>query len=203
MNTAILSPASRPLLNGIPPQLNMVMIYEDGKAGRRAKQFSDQFLHEVGGHCRCVRNLWSFDALSITRIRNAAAGTAQNANLVILSVSGEHALSPSVERWLDLWIWLIDEANPALVLLFENSNGRHAGAIRDSLRALAKQKPIAFFPQPTSEPSADLVRVERETLAGSSRSYFHHAVADGAPTKAVQPGEKSAGRIAGRSWRLS
>lgn len=197
MNTATFPPESRPLLAGIPPKLNVVMIYEDAEAGRRAKRFSDKLLHMIEPRCELVRNLWNFDVLAITNVRNAAAGIARVADLVIVSASGERELSPPVEGWLDLWVWLIDGTHPALVALFQNTNGCHAGGICESLRARARQKSIAFFSEPTSEPSAGLVRAGRDNVAGSSGWGSNDPRADGAGTMAAQPGPAYPGRVAG------
>jgi hypothetical protein len=198
MNTATLPPQSRALLNGTPPEFNIVMIYEDGDAGRRAKRFSDKLLHEIGCRCQCVRNLWSFDVLAITNVRNAAAGIARAADLVIVSTSGERELSPHIEKWLDLWAWLIDGTNPALVALFENANGEHAGKIRWSLRGLAAGKRLPFFAHTTFEPSADLVRTEREYFACSHHRHAetNDVVAKWTPLGMNQPG--AAAGLAGR-----
>lgn len=195
MNTATMPPESRALLNGIPPELNIVMLYEDADAGRCAKRFSDKLLFEIGLQCECARNLWSFDVLAITNVRNAAAGIARSADLVIVSASGERELSPQVEKWLDMWVWLIDGGNPALVALFQNADGGYARKIRTDLRALAEKKRLPFFPQPTFEPSGDLVRTERENLAVPIRWHSNHAAADGEDAMVVPAGVENLGRV--------
>ena len=171
MNTATFPPESRAFLAGAPPEFNIVIIYEDADAGRRAKRFSDRLLREIGDQFRCVRNLWSFDVLAITDVRNAAAGIARTADLVVVSASGERELAPQAEEWLDLWGWLIDGSTPALVALFENAEGEFTRQIRSVLSALARDKRLEFFPHPTSKPSAGFVNTELERLAGSSRWF--------------------------------
>ena len=57
MNTATLIPESPALLIDAPPKFNIVIIYEDADAGRRARRFSDTLLHETRDECHCVRNL--------------------------------------------------------------------------------------------------------------------------------------------------
>jgi len=149
MNNARLTPESRPPIAGGLRKFNIVIIYEDADAGRRAKHFSDSLLREIGHQFRCVQNLWSFDVLSITEVRNAAAGIARAADLVVLSASGEHELSPRVEKWLALWTWMIDGSTPALVGLFENAEGEFTQIITGRLSALARKERLEFFPHST------------------------------------------------------
>jgi len=171
MNTATFPPESPALLTAGLPEFNIVMIYEDAAAGRRAKRFSDRLLCEIGDQYRCVRNLWSFDALSLTDVRNAAAGIARIADLVVVSASGDRDLTPQVGGWLDLWAWMIDGSTPALVALFENREGEITQRIRGKLSALARDKQLEFFPHMTSKPSAGFINAELERLAGSSRWF--------------------------------
>jgi len=171
MNTATFPPESPALLTAGLPEFNIVMIYEDAAAGRRAKRFSDRLLCEIGDQHHCVRNLWSFDVLSLTGVRNAAAGIARAADLVVVSVSGDRAFTPKVEEWLELWAWMIDGSAPALVALFENKEGEFTPRIREKLKALARDKQLEFFPHATSKPSASFVNVELERLAGASRWF--------------------------------
>ncbi|MDR3406250.1 MAG: hypothetical protein P4L99_27450 [Chthoniobacter sp.] len=197
MNTATLIPESPALLIDAPPKFNIVIIYEDADAGRRARRFSDTLLREMRDECHCVRNLWSFDVLDMTNIRNAAASAAQAADLVILSASGQRELPPHLEGWLDLWVWLIDGNKPALVGLFENADGGCAQGMRRSLRARTVGKKLEFFPHTTFEPEASFVCAEREHLAGSSRWHFNPARTAGAGAMAAQPGREHPGCVAG------
>ena len=139
MNTAWLTPESRALLAGPSLKINIVIIYEDAESGRRAKRFSDKLLRELGEQFRCARNLWSFDVLAITDVRNAAAGVGQPPTWLSSPASGERELAPQVEQWLDLWAWLIDGTSPALVALFGNGDGGCAQKIRGVLCAGAGQ----------------------------------------------------------------
>jgi hypothetical protein len=153
-NARLTSEALAPIAGGLP-EFSIVIIYEGTEAGRRAKRLSDRLLREIGDQFRCVQNLWSFDVLSITEVRNAAAGIARAADVVVLSASGDRELAPHVEKWLELWAWMIDGTDPALVALFESADGECARKIRTGLRALARDKQLKFFPHPTFESSAD------------------------------------------------
>lgn len=140
----------------ITPPVRMVMVYEDGDAGRRAKRFADEVLHGAGGDYRGTANFWNFDALASPEVRAAAANAAASADFVILAASGERQLSPEVDEWLGAWSWMIGEKNPALVALFDESKSRCVRSIRSDLGVIAKRKHLEFVAfHCRSEPSPD------------------------------------------------
>lgn len=201
MNSATLVPEPPALLIDVPPKCNTVIIYEDADAGRRARRFSDNLLRETRDACHFGRNLWSFDVLAITNIRNVAASAAQGADLVILSASGQYRLSPHVEQWLDLWIWLIDGNKPTLLSLFENAHGGCAQGINRSLRTRTGDKQVEFFPHTTLEPDTCFVRTAREHFPGSSRWHFNPARTAGTCALAAQSAREHLGFVAGTPMR--
>lgn len=188
MNPLMQIPATRALLLDAPTGFRIAMIYENADAGRHAKRFSDQLLGKIGEECECVRNLWSFDVLGIKEVRNAAVSAATAADLVIVSVSGERDLFPTAEAWLEVWAWMIDGTNPALVGLFQKRDGRCVRRIQARLRAIAAEKGLEFFTQTTASdeggafpaPSASMPDrsfgpTDREPLAGATRRLSHPA----------------------------
>ena len=203
MSTSSFAPESRFFLTDGLPEFRIVMIYEDAAAGRRAQHFCDRLLHALGDGCEDVRNLWSFDVLSITHVRNWAVAAARTADLVIVSVSGKRELSCVAGEWLEMWAWLLDGTNPALLALIEDPVGPGVRSIRTGLRTLAKRKGLDFFAQSSFEPSPALVQNERTHLSDTARWSATHAGRDGAVTMAAQPaeGENRAGCVAGTADR--
>ena len=65
--------------------------------------------------------IWNFDVLGIREVRDLAAGAARKADIVIVSLSGRTELAHTIWGWLNMWLWLLEEENPALVALFESS----------------------------------------------------------------------------------
>ena len=65
--------------------------------------------------------IWNFDVLGIREVRDLAAGAARKADIVIVSLSGRTELAHTICGWLNMWLWLLEEENPALVALFESS----------------------------------------------------------------------------------
>ena len=107
----------------IKPLVKAVLIYENFAAGVRARWFCEKFVHLLD--VRLEETDWSFDALGIREIREAAAGAARKADVVMLSVSGRKKLPGTIKTWLDMWLWRLDSEDPAFVALFDASGTRY------------------------------------------------------------------------------
>ncbi len=129
---------------GEMPVLRAILIYEDLDAGLRAKRFCDKIEKKLGIKCRLQDRAWRFDVLAIPEVRNTAASEAAKADLVILSNSESTELPAKVREWLDMWIWLIDQANPALIALFGSPRSESV-PVRTQLRNVTRSKGIDFF----------------------------------------------------------
>jgi hypothetical protein len=158
-----------------PPKLELVILAEDTESECRAKQFSETLFVQVTDQCEGGANLWSFDALKISDVRYSAAEAARSADLVVVSVSGQHGLPPQMERWVELWKWLLDGANARLVALVEDSTANSADSICAVLRRLAEEKEFELFVEPTLKPSPELVDAERERQAVVNRWHKPYA----------------------------
>ena len=53
-------------------------------------------------------------------MRNAAASVARKADVVAVSVSAPQELPGAIRAWFDMWLWLLEDENPALVALFNS-----------------------------------------------------------------------------------
>jgi hypothetical protein len=131
------------------PVFNTVLIYEGLAAGRRAKHFYEKLTAEFGGDFRFTEDAWSFKVLGLAPIANAAASAAAAADLVIFSVSGTSQLPLKVEEWIESWVRLINQGNPALVALFDSPIANSAVTIRAYLRKVTESKRLDFFPHST------------------------------------------------------
>lgn len=143
-------------LTDTPSEFHIVILYEDGDSGRRGKRISDKLLLESGGEGGCSRQLWSFDVLAISDVAEAAATAAGQADLLIVSVSGERELPEHVQGWLARWISRIDK-KPSLMATFEKTNDREAHRAHLFLQTLAGEKGLVYFPQRDFPPSAESV----------------------------------------------
>jgi hypothetical protein len=130
-----------------------VVVYEDLAASERGESFYRQLAATLEDSCKLTHHLWSFPVLAIPEMRNMAASAAATADVVILALSGKKRLPAKVKEWIEMWLWLIDGAHPALVTLFEGENGEYK-SIRDYLRAATASKRLEFFPQSASRTDA-------------------------------------------------
>ncbi len=161
----------------------MTIIYESLEMGKLAKCLSDQVIAELALDGASNLDLWSFGVLGIPAIRNAAAGAAADADLVILSLSGTVPLPARALAWIDMWTWLIDGHRPVVVALF-GAQHREGAGIRALLRGKACGKKLAFFPiVPSAGTSCAGERVgkaeDRDTHLVSSLAERSLAMKDG------------------------
>jgi len=178
----------------IKPVLKAVLVYEDFAAGVRARWFCGKLVRmlDVG----LEETDWSFDALGIREIREAAAGAARKADIVMLSVSDRKQLPGTIETWLDMWLWLLSGEDPAFVALFDASASRYISSIRAYLSSVAREASIDFFPHEIA--ATDLPQFLRpESRSDTSqlpkrRDFFgwrkvHSAPKKGAPFLDTRP----------------
>jgi hypothetical protein len=130
------------------PKFKVVIIYEDGPAGKRAKYFYDKMIRELVDECDFSLELWSLRVLAIPEIGNSAAQAAAQADFVILSMHGKAELAPATRNWIGRWSRLIGDDVPALVVLLdqtETSGGKMTSTLR-YLRNITDRKGISLYP---------------------------------------------------------
>ena len=128
-------------------KFNVVVIYEDGPAGRRAKHFYDKLVHELEDECAFSLQLWSFQVLAIPELRESAVESAAQADFVILSLHGKAGLPVNIRKWIETWSKLIIGQDLALITLVDQSttrDGTNASALA-YLKRLAKRTKVDFF----------------------------------------------------------
>ena len=134
------------------PTFYVVIIYEDSRAGRRAKHFYDRVIQELEDECDFSLELWSFEVLELPGIGNAAARAAAHADFVILSMHGKSQLSVQTKDWIVRWSGLIGDCKPALVALLDSrTTGRvTVASTLDYLRKVADRKNMSFYAHTSS-----------------------------------------------------
>ena len=126
----------------------MVIIYEDGRAGKRAKYFYDKMIRELRDECDFSLELWNFQVLAIPEIGDSAAEAAAQADFVILSMHGKAGFATGTRNWIERWSRLIGDYAPALVVLLdqtETRGGKMTPTLR-SLRDITGRKGISLYP---------------------------------------------------------
>jgi hypothetical protein len=128
-------------------KFNVVVIYEDGPAGRRAKHFYDKLVHELEDECAFSLQLWSFQVLAIPELRESAIESAAQADFVILSLHGKAGIPVDIKEWIETWSKLIIGKGSALIALVDKSTtmgGTNASAL-NYLKGIAKRTEVDFF----------------------------------------------------------
>ena len=128
-------------------KFKVVVIYEDGPTGRRAKHFYDKLVHELEDECAFSLQLWSFKVLAIPEFRRSAVESAAQADFVILSLHGKAGLPVDIREWIETWSKLIIGKGPALIALVDKSmtrGGTNASALA-YLKGVAKRTKVDFF----------------------------------------------------------
>jgi len=128
-------------------KFKVVVIYEDGPTGRRAKHFYDKLIHELEDECAFSLQLWNFQVLAIPELRESAVESAAQADFVILSLHGKAGLPVDIREWIETWSKLIIGKDLALITLVDKSttrDGTNASAL-PYLKRLAKRTKVDFF----------------------------------------------------------
>jgi hypothetical protein len=129
------------------PRFNVVILYEDGPAGRRAKRLYDKLNHELEDECDFNLKLWSFQVLGIPEFGESAMEAAAQADLVILSLHGKAGLPAEIKQWIETLTGQIIDRPPALVALLDKSKAGHgmAASTLAYLGRVANRTGIDFF----------------------------------------------------------
>ncbi|MEA3213092.1 MAG: hypothetical protein QOE70_6149 [Chthoniobacter sp.] len=155
------------------PKFKCVVVYEDPAAGERGERFRQKLVAAMQGDCVSTPNLWSFSVLAIPEMRNLAASAAAVADIVIVALSEKPSLPAKVKEWMEMWLWLIDDARPAMAVLFAYPN-EECGPIRSYLRSLTASKQLDFFPDSTLLPSpfaADPLTRKSDSICSTSEAW--------------------------------
>jgi hypothetical protein len=133
------------------PKFNVVIIYEDIAAGKRAKHFYNRVIRELADECDFSLELWNFQVLAISGVANSAAQTATKADFGILSMHGKAQLSAETRDWIERWSGLISDNRSALVAMLDQPGMRRgtAATTLDYLRKVADRKGISVYTHTT------------------------------------------------------
>ena len=129
------------------PTFRVVIIYEDGSTGRRAKLFYERLVHELEDKCVFSLQLWSFQVLAIPEIRKSAADSIAQADFVIFSLHGEAGLPARMRSWIETWPRQIFDRDPMLIALVDKTTARDSrnALTLAYLRDVAQTNRMLFF----------------------------------------------------------
>ncbi len=137
------------------PRFIVVIAYEDRLTGGRAKHFYDNLIAEIEDECAFSVELWNFQVLGSSEIRNSAAQAAARADFVILSLRGNVGLPAEIKRWIETWSKLLHNRSAALIVLTNKPRTKACAAASTLtyLESVANRKRIAFFSHTAFSPA--------------------------------------------------
>ena len=166
------------------PTFNVVIAYEDFATGKHAKKTYDYLVANLGHDCQFCNQMWKFEVLGISKLREMAAKDAAMADVIIISTHGNTDVSAEVKVWIESWLSQKTEAI-ALVALFDSphENPTQTQAACNYLASVAKRANMEFFAQ--RQGSAGMPGVE--DLFGLDRAVHVKAPAIATHCAAASP----------------
>jgi hypothetical protein len=97
--------------------INMMVVYEDFSAGKRAQTACQQIINLAHGDGILSTDLWKFDMLKLRHMRESATEEAAKADLVVIALQDGLALEPTIFNWARLILKQPTRPKALLVLL--------------------------------------------------------------------------------------
>jgi hypothetical protein len=132
-------------VRGVELSLNVFIAYQDLASGKRAKETCDLMSANLGPDWQIETQLASFKALSIPKLRRAAAAEAAKADVVVISCN-DSGLPFVLTDWLESLLGG-DRRAMAIVVLFscQRPTSGCATTAEISLADIARQGQVQFF----------------------------------------------------------
>jgi len=151
---------------------DLVVAYEDATTRNRAMQLYDHLAQQLLDDYDFQCSWWKLDHLSNPGICEQAADAAAEANMVIVSVRGDHGLPTVFNRWLEGWLSRRGDQKSALVVLLGDKGqpGDQSRRLQSQLQQVARQARMDFFahaydlPEPGAPYSAESFPQRAQTV---------------------------------------
>jgi len=129
------------------PAFDVVVIYDDTSAARRAMKFFSELVREFGDEFEFHRELWRFDWLESPKIRAAAVLESSVADLLIVSAQCDADLPAPVKDWLNRCIAEKTPGSAGLVAMLESQRSWNdmRCRTRQFLQSAANRGGLDFF----------------------------------------------------------
>lgn len=137
---------SPPGQEALPPEVFEALIaYEDLASGLAARRCLERLALDLGTDARLT--LWRLDLLKEPDLAARAVRDAAAADVVVLSLPGEHPLSSAVKDWLGAWLDQRGERDGALGVLleWERRQTQSASETLAFLQWVTQRHPVDLF----------------------------------------------------------
>jgi len=129
------------------PLFQVLVVYEDFAAGRRANETCSFLMSQLGDEFEFTSRMWKFEMLRNPKLTQIAAGEALEADVIIVAACGSSPLPDEVTSWIDHWLPLRREGAGALIALIEGTvNPRQGPSAYDYLQKVATAAKMDFLP---------------------------------------------------------
>src|ERR1041385_735669 len=102
-NTLSLTPMGTPDVE-FSPSFSVVIAYEDFDTGKHAKKIYDYLAEHLKHEIQFTHQMWKFDVLAVSKLREMAAKDAVRADIIIVSAHGGADLPSEVKAWTEQWL---------------------------------------------------------------------------------------------------
>ncbi len=138
------------------PTLNVVIMYEDFAAGSHAQETYDFLVSQLGHDFDFNNQMWKFDILENSKMRQLAVKDAAASDLILVSTHGAGELPEGAKCWINEWAENKGSAK-ALVALVDRPTDLFAEntSIRSYLQEAARRADVDFFGQPDDLPEQE------------------------------------------------
>jgi hypothetical protein len=131
------------------PLFEVLVVYEDFVAGRRAGDTCSFLLSQLGDEFEFRSEMWKFEILRNPKLVEIAAAEALEADVIIVASRGTAPLPREVTNWIERWLPLRVERTGALIIAqIEGSMilKRAATAVYAYLEKVAATAKMDFLP---------------------------------------------------------
>jgi hypothetical protein len=152
----------------VVPTFRVVLVYEDFKAARQAKQAYDFLVANLTHEWQVTSQMWKFDLLRIRELRELAAEDALLADLIIVSCNGDGELPAGVRTWIEMTLGSMADA-VALVALLDCPPGQaeRAQVTQGYLERVAQRAHMEFFTWPLGLPKLQSLVPDRALVTAA------------------------------------
>ena len=152
--------------------LNVVVVYQDFQCRKRVMELCDRVTRSIGRRSFRLR-FWSFAELDAPEAFEEAVLTAEDADVMIVSVQAAEQIHPRFCAWIDSWLSRRRRPDGTLIALISVSgwNSAMPEHVRNYLRGVAWEARLEFLPQEhavaaTADSSFDTAVIPVETVQG-------------------------------------